>query len=99
MPIQEAYYIYKINKGIRTTIRTPVGETEPVELQKDVRQGTVGGETLCGVSTDRINTLGTYEEMNDGIKYPVFVDDMIGMGVRDKIEEMIKKMNTLVTKK
>ena len=36
---------------------TPVGDTEEIELTEIVRQGTVGGNKLCIVSTDRINKM------------------------------------------
>ena len=98
-PIQEAMYLYKMNKEVLATVRTPVGETEEVKLEEIVRQGTVGGNKLCIVSTDRINRMGTYAEKDD-IRYPIFVDDMLGMGDTDTIKEMNTKMKVLeVTKK
>ena len=70
-PIEEAMYIYKMNKNVYATIRTPVGDTDEIELEEIVRQGTVGGNKLCIVSTDRINRMGSYLE-TDGIRFPVF---------------------------
>ena len=43
--------------------------------------------------------MGTYTEKDD-IRYPIFVDDMLGMGDTDTIKEMNTKMKVLeVTKK
>ena len=60
-PIQEAAFIYLMNKNVRAKVKTPVGETEEIVLKEIVRQGTVGGNKLCGASTDRINKMGRYE--------------------------------------
>ena len=98
-PVEEAMFIYKMNQNIQATVRTPVGETEPIKLEEIVRQGTVGGNKLCIVSTDRINRMGSYIE-KDGVRYPIFVDDKLGIGEPETIQEMCWKMNTLeVTKK
>ena len=75
-----------------------VGKTEKIELNEIVRQGTVGGNKLCVVSTDRINRMGSYLE-RDGVRYPLFVDDILGLGEADTIKEMCWKMNTLETTK
>ena len=57
-PTEEAMFIYSnMNKNVKATVRTPVGDTEEIELEEIVRQGTVGGNKLCIVSTDRINSL------------------------------------------
>ena len=87
-----------MNKNVKATVRTPVGDTEEIELEEIVRQGTVGGNKLCIVSTDRINRMGHYTE-TDGIRYPVFVDDKLGLGPVTTIEEMCYKMKTLETTK
>ena len=98
-PIEEAMYIFQMNKKVFATIRTPVGDTEEIELEEIVRQGTVGGNKLCIVSTDRINRMGRYLEI-DGIRFPVFVDDKIGMGNTETLEEMNWRMRILeITKK
>ena len=97
-PIEEAMFIYEINKNIKATVRTPVGKTEKIELKEIVRQGTVGGNKLCVVSTDRINRMGSYLE-RDGLRYPLFVDDKLGLGDADTLKEMCWKMNTLETTK
>ena len=98
-PIQEAIFIYHMNKKVRAKVNTPVGDTDRMELKEIVRQGTVGGSKLCIVSTDRINKMGHYLE-KDGIRYPIFIDDKLGLGEPDTIREMVSKMRILeVTKK
>ena len=97
-PIEEAMYILQMNKHVLATVRTPVGDTEEVELEEIVRQGTVGGNKLCIVSTDRINKMGLYYE-KDGIRFPIFVDDKIGMGDIETLEEMEWRMGVLETSK
>ena len=57
-PIQEAMFIYEMNKNVKAIVKTPVGDTDEIELEEIVRQGTVGGNKLCIVSTDRINKKG-----------------------------------------
>ena len=99
VPLEEAMFIYKMNENIEATVRTPVGNTDPIQLKEIVRQGTVGGNKLCVVSTDRINRMGSYQE-TDGLRYPVFVDDKLGIGNPETIKEMCGKMKILeVTKK
>ena len=48
-----------------------------------MRQGTVSAVDMCGVSTDKINKIGdkTGLEVSEvEIGFPIFVDDMPGMG-------------------
>ena len=95
-PIEEAMYIFKMNSNVEATIRTPVGEAEEIKLTEIVRQGTVGGNKLCIVSTDRINRMGSYLE-EEGIRYLIFVDDKLGAGSVETRNE--RKMKTLETTK
>ena len=99
VPVEESMYILQMNEYVLATVKTPVGDTEEIKLNEIVKQGTVGGCKLCVVSTDRINKMGSYNEP-DGIRFPIFVDDKLGMGNIKTIEEMNWRMNTLeVTKK
>ena len=54
---------------------------------------------MCGVSTDKINRIKEWEQplvvSETVIKHPVYVDDMIGLGTADMIEEMEPKMRFL----
>ena len=88
-----------MNKKVQAVVETPIGKTERFKLNEIVKQGTVNAVDLCGVSTDRINKL---EEKgpkltvsNVEIKYPVYVDDMLGMGTKEMIEDMEPKMKCL----
>ena len=99
IPIEEAAYIYEMNKDVKAVIKTPVGKTEEIKFEELVRQGTVGGTKLCGSSTDRLNKMGVSKESEDGIEYPIFVDDMKGMGDGEKIKDMVNKMRILTTTK
>ena len=88
-------YIYLMNMKVEAIVRTPVGDTEEMYLEEIVRQGTVGGNKLCVVSTDRINKMGAYRECENNMKYPLFVDDMIAIGTKECLKEMNEKMKIL----
>ena len=99
MPAAEAAYIYKMNVKVNAVVETPVGITEPFELNEIVRQGTVSAVDLCGVSTDKINKLKSWKTplIASGVevKHPVYVDDLLGMGTAEMINEMEPKMRFL----
>ena len=99
MPIAEAVYILKMNSKVRVVVETPIGKTEAFELKEIVRQGTVCAVDMCGVSTDKINRIKGWEPALTVsgiiIKHPVYVDDMIGLGTTEMIEEMEPKMKFL----
>ena len=70
--------------------QTPEGDTEEIKLIKQ--------DTVCVVSTDCINKMGSYNEL-DGTRFPIFVDDKLGMANIKTIEELNWWMSTLeVTK-
>ena len=98
MPEEEAMYVYNMNKNIKIKVDTPVGKTNEFQLKEVVRQGTIMGPPLCGVSTDKINKIGKESMLkvhNIEIKSPVFVDDMLGMGNNEMVEEFSRKVNLL----
>ena len=103
MSVEEAIFLYEMNKNITAEVDTPHGMTEPFLIEEAVRQGTVLGTTLCGISTNRINKMGTpnplilYNKLC--IETPIFVDDMMGMGSKDMIENTGYKMRGLETTK
>ena len=92
MPVSEAMYIYSMNNKVSATVKTPLGESEKIELNGIVRQGTVSAVDLCAVSTDKINRLEHFEEptkvCNVDISNPVFVDDLMSLGNLEKIENI-----------
>ena len=69
-----------MNTAVKAVIESPAGRTREIELEEVVRQGTVWGPTLCGVSTDKINEIKdgyvTFIGPNIEIGIPVFVDDI-----------------------
>ena len=98
VPVEEAIFIYEMNRDIEAEVDTPVGLTNKIHIEEAVRQGTVLGPPLCGVSTNRINKMGK----NGGIilnkteiQCPIFVDDIIGMGGKVEVEDVGDKMNGL----
>ena len=99
MPIEEAMYIYEMNKDIVAEVDTPHGMTEQFEIEEAVRQGTIFGTTMCGVATNRINRMGQpdpvilYESIEIGC--PIYVDDIAGMGTNRQIENIGMKMGGL----
>ena len=104
MPITEAVYLMKMNQDITAVVETPFGMTESFQVKEIVRQGTIWGPQLCGVSTDRINKMKGDDLIKTvsgvEVKSPVFVDDMNGMGDGKEIENMGRKMAVLeITKK
>ena len=96
MPIEEAMFVYEMNRNIKAIVDTPHGLTESFDIHEAVRQGTIFGTTLCGVSTNRINKMGLPEPLllheTVEIGYPIFVDDMSGMGTSKRIEDAGEKM-------
>ena len=104
MPVEEAMYIYEMNRNVKATVDTPHGLTEEFTIEEAVRQGTIFGPTLCGVSVNRINKMGQPDPLilHDTIEIdcPIFIDDMSGMGSRSRIENVGRKMAGLeATKK
>ena len=93
-----------MNRNIEVDVDTPHGKTESFRIDEAVRQGTIFGATLCGVSTSRINKMGQPDPLilyrNIKIEYPIFVDDIACMGTKKQIENAGRKMNGLeATKK
>ena len=56
---QEAKLVYELNKKARITVKTPVGETNPIEVEEITKQGTLYGPILCDINTDKVNSIGT----------------------------------------
>ena len=56
---QEAKLMYELNKKARIIVKTPVGETNPVEVHEIVKQGTLYGPILCDINTDKVNMIGS----------------------------------------
>ena len=95
MPIEEAMYVYEMNRNIKAVIDTPHGRTEAIQIDEAVRQGTIFGTTMCGVSINRINKMGKPDPLilheSIEIECPIFVDDISGMGKATRIENIGEK--------
>ena len=56
--IRDAVMIKRMNEEANIIVQTPVGDTKEITCENIVRQGTVYGPQLCGVSMARVNTIG-----------------------------------------
>ena len=82
--IRDAMVIREMNKTAKITIHTPVGDTKEITCENIVRQGTVYGPQLCGVSMGRVNNIGKGITTMYGPKLVIqstqFVDDIESAG-------------------
>ena len=76
--------IKKLNEKAKIVVKTPVGDTDPFELENIVRQGSVYGPQICISSMDKLNLLGkdvvTYYGPDLPIRAVAFIDDLNGTG-------------------
>ena len=86
--------IYKLNEKAIFKVQTPAGETEEIEVEEVVKQGTVFGPKLCFASTGKIND----GLENKEVLYPevhlesvIFVDDIKAAGGKSFVEGVMKK--------
>ena len=69
--------IYLMNKEARVTVKTPVGDTDPILLTNLVKQGTVLGPVLNNCSLNKMSTHSTgYNFGSVQLKPLEFVDDI-----------------------
>ena len=101
--VRDAIMVKKMNEKALITIKTPVGTTEEISVDNTVRQGTVYGPVIGGVSTDRVNTMGKEICTMYGpeliIKAPVFVDDINSAGSCKTANNTINNCCMLETRK
>ena len=98
VPVEEAIFIYEMNRNVEAEVDTPVGVTDKIYIEEAVRQGTVLGPPLCGVSTNRLNKMGENGAIvlnKTEIQSPIFVDDILGMGGKKEVENVGDKMKGL----
>ena len=97
--IRDAVMIKKLNEEAKIIIHTPVGDTEEIICQNIVRQGTVYGPQLCGVSMARVNGIGrdvvTMYGPNLIIRSTQFVDDVSSAGSPRAISNTIYNCSLL----
>ena len=91
-------FIYEMNRNVEAEVDTPVGVTDKIYIEEAVRQVTVLGPPLCGVSTNRLNKMGENGAIvlnKTEIQSPIFVDDILGMGGKKEVENVGDKMKGL----
>ena len=97
--IRDAVMVLKMNEEAVITIKTPVGETEEVVARFIVRQGTVYGHQLCGVSMSRVNTIGkdiiTFYGPKLIIRATEYVDDVSSAGSAREINNTVNNCRLL----
>ena len=54
---KEALLALKMNENGKAVIEYPAGETDEIDIKDNVRQGTIYGPKLCGIVTDKINSI------------------------------------------
>ena len=82
-----------MNKETDIIIRTPVGNTDNIQVKEVVKQGTIFGPIMCCAKTSTVNSIGeevkySYGKINIGI--PVFMDDIATAGNTEHIRKDIK---------
>ena len=101
--IRDAIMIKKMNEEARITIKTPVGNTEEIVARNIVRQGTVYGPQMCGVSMARVNDIGrnviTFYGPNLILQATQYVDDITSAGSPRAINNTIYNCSLLEDQK
>ena len=82
-----------MNKETDIIIRTPVGNTDNIQVKEVVKQGTIFGPIMCCAKTSTVNSIGeevkySYGKINIGM--PVFMDDIATAGKAEHIRKGIK---------
>ena len=98
MKVEDAGYLHKMNKEVQAIVSTPAGNTEEIALNAIVKQGTVAGPIMAGVTTDKINRIEIERPVmyyNIEIKEPAYVDDVAGIGTKETIEDMSRRMQLM----
>eukprot|EP00112_Aurelia_sp_Birch-Aquarium-sp1_P025000 Seg811.13 transcript_id=Seg811.13/GoldUCD/mRNA.D3Y31 product="hypothetical protein" protein_id=Seg811.13/GoldUCD/D3Y31 len=103
MNAAELQIIRLMNQKSEVTVETPYGVTRPFHLEAAVKQGTIFGPLFCSVATDRINAInGTSYTMIGAereIENLIFVDDIIGLGSREKLKSVEKSLQAMEEEK
>ena len=84
--------LYEMNKETDIIIRTPVGNTDNVQVKEVVKQGTIFGPIICCAETSTVNSIGEEVKYNGKItnRMPVFMDDIATAGKAEHIRKGIK---------
>ena len=75
--------LYEMNKETDVIIKTPVGNTDNIQVKEVVKQGTIFGPVMCCAETSTVNSIGEevkyrYGKINIGMA--VFMDDIATAG-------------------
>ena len=70
--------LYEMNKETDIIIKTPVGNTNNIQVKEAVKQGTIFGPIMCCAETSTVNSIAEevkyrYDKINIGM--PVFMDE------------------------
>ena len=68
-----------MNKETDIIIRTPVGNTENIQVREMVKQGKIFGPIMCRVESSTVNSTGEeikYRYGKINLEMPVFMDDI-----------------------
>ena len=72
-------------------------------MEEIVRQGTIYGPILCGVTTDKVNSCNkkviTYYNTETELETMTYVDDICGVGSKENVEQIIDNCIELEMKK
>ena len=84
--------LYEMNKETDVIIKTPVGNTDNIQVKEVVKQGTIFGPIMCCAETSTVNSIGEevkyrYGKINIGM--PVFMDDIATAGKAEHIRKGI----------
>ena len=81
-----------MNKETDVIIKTPVGNTDNIQVKEVVKQGTIFGPTMCCAETSIVNSIGEEVKYRHGkinIGMPVFMDDIATAGKAEYIRKGI----------
>ena len=85
--------LYEMNKETDIIIRTPVGNTNNIQIKEVIKQGTIFRPIMCCVETSTVNRIEeevkySYGKINIGM--PVFMDDIATAGKAEHIRKGIR---------
>ena len=101
---REATLILKLNERAKIKIITPHGETDEIEEERIVKQGTIFGPLLCCGSTKSVNEIGedqpkTIITNTLDMGALIYVDDIAASGSRQTVERVGENMAEMERKK
>ena len=95
--------VWEMNRRAKIVVDTPVGEIDQFDSRNTVKQGTVYGPVMCGVSTSRVNNIGERVVYTYGPKLEteslVYVDDLNNDGDQVNSEKFLPNCRLLETQK